>query len=172
MFYNIAWGDLMLEKTGEFFEKRLEGYDEHMLCDIEGAKEFYPFTSSYLIKDASASILDLGCGTGIELGYYFSLGGNAKITCIDLSRGMLEKLKQKFSERDISIMLGSYFDLPFPENAFNCAVSVESLHHFTKEEKIPLYKKLRKSLKDGGFFILTDYFAACDEMKRIFVPSF
>ena len=38
-------------------------------------------------------------------------------------------------------------------------MSVESLHHFTKDEKIPLYKKLCNALKVGGYFILTDYFA-------------
>ena len=40
------------------------------------------------------------------------------------------------------------------------------MHHFTKEEKIPLYAKLRKALKPGGYFILTDYFAASEEEER------
>lgn len=45
---------------------------------------------------------------------------------------------------------------------FDGAVSVESLHHFTKAEKIPLYTKLCHALKAGGYFILTDYFAQDD----------
>jgi SAM-dependent methyltransferase len=53
--------------------------------------------------------------------------------------------------------------VPFGEDCFDAAVSVESLHHFTKEEKIPLYTKLQKALKPGGSFILTDYFALSDE---------
>ena len=32
-------------------------------------------------------------------------------------------------------MVGSYFDVPLGEGVFDTAVSVESLHHFTKEEK-------------------------------------
>ena len=56
--------------------------------------------------------------------------------------------------------------MPFGERAFDAAVSVESLHHFTKEEKIPLYAKLRKALKDDGYFILTDYFASSAEEER------
>ena len=39
---------------------------------------------------------------------------------------------------------------PLGENGFDAAVSVESLHHFTKEEKIPLYAKVRAALKEGG----------------------
>ena len=63
-------------------------------------------------------------------------------------------------------MLGSYFDLPFGCEAYEAAVSVESLHHFTAAEKLPLYKKLWNALKPGGFFILTDYFALSDAEER------
>lgn len=31
----------MLEKMAEFFENRLDGYDEHMMTNIEAADEFY-----------------------------------------------------------------------------------------------------------------------------------
>ena len=43
---------------------------------------------------------------------------------------------------------------------------MESLHHFTKEEKIPIYTKLNIALKDGGYLILTDYFALTDEEEK------
>ena len=45
---------------------------------------------------------------------------------------------------------------------------MESLHHFTKKEKTPLYRKVYRSLKSGGFFILTDYFAPSDEEELLF----
>lgn len=32
----------MLEKMGEFFDARLEGYEEHQLTAIDNAQEFYP----------------------------------------------------------------------------------------------------------------------------------
>ena len=57
------------------------------------------------------------------------------------------------------MICASYFDAPFGECVYDAAVSVESLHHFTKKEKIPLYKKLCASLVADGYFILTDYFA-------------
>ena len=65
------------------------------------------------------------------------------------------------------MICGSYFDVPFGVFSFDCAVSVESLHHFTKEEKVPLYTKLRKALKDGGYFILTDYFAKSEGEEKM-----
>ena len=156
----------MLERMNEFFNKRLDGYDEHMMTNIESSDVFYPFTADCLPKTDGAKILDLGCGTGLELEYYFRLNPSARVTGIDLTESMLNALKNKFPEKNLTLICGSYFDVPFDENTFDAAVSVESLHHFTKEEKIPLYTKLCKSLKDNGYFILTDYFALTDEDEQ------
>ena len=48
---------------------------------------------------------------------------------------------------------GSYFDVPLEAHSFDAAVSVESLHHFTLEEKIPLYRNVCQGLVPGGFLI-------------------
>lgn len=157
----------MLEKMSDFFEVRLDGYDEHMLNDIEAAGEFYSYTANCLPTAASCHVLDLGCGTGLELQEYFLLNPTAGVIGIDLSQGMLSALKNKFSDKNITPVLGSYFDVPFGENAFDAAVSVESLHHFTKEEKTALYTKLYKALKNNGYFILTDYFSMSDEEEKL-----
>lgn len=156
----------MLEKMAEFFENRLNGYDEHMMTGIEAADEFYPFTASLLPTAKGSRVLDLGCGTGLELEKYFPLCPSARVTGIDLSEAMLNALKKKFTDKDITLIVGSYFDVPLGENVFDAAVSVESLHHFTKDEKIPLYKKLHTALRANGYLILTDYFAATDDEEQ------
>ena len=158
----------MLEKMSDFFEARLDGYDEHMMIAIESADEFYPFTAKQLPTAEDSRVLDLGCGTGLELAEYYKLYPSAKVTGIDLSQGMLAELKRKFADKDITTICGSYFDVPLGENVFDAAVSVESLHHFTKAEKIPLYEKLRAALKKNGYFILTDYFALSDDEERMY----
>ena len=155
----------MLEKMDAFFEARLDTYDEHMLTAIESADVFYPFTADKLPADPAAHVLDLGCGTGLELEYYFKRNPAAQITGIDLSKGMLDALKAKFPSHAIKLLHGSYFDIPLGSECFDAAVSVESLHHFTKEEKLPLYTKLHQALKADGYFILTDYFAPTDELE-------
>ena len=157
----------MLEEMSAFFEARLEGYDAHMLANIQDARTFYPFTATLLPRKDGCRVLDLGCGTGLELEYYFADNPAAKISGIDLSEKMLDTLKQKFPDKTLDLRVGSYFDLPFGEAVFDAAVSVESLHHFTKEEKIPLYTKLRKALKPGGYFVLTDYFSLSDEEESL-----
>lgn len=157
----------MLEKMSDFFEARLDGYDEHMMTAIESADEFYSFTARQLPTAPNSHVLDLGCGTGLELAEYYKLCPSANVTGIDLSQGMLAELKRKFADKDLKLIHGSYFDVPLGENVFDAAVSVESLHHFTKLEKIPLYAKLRAALKENGYFILTDYFALSDDEERM-----
>ena len=157
----------MLEKMADFFENRLDGYDEHMMTNIEAADEFYPFTAKQLPTAENCHVLDLGCGTGLELQEYYPLNPSAKVTGVDLSQGMLSALKKKFADKDITLICDSYFDVPFGVSLFDCAVSVESLHHFTKEEKVPLYTKLHRALKDGGHFVLTDYFSLSDEEEQM-----
>ena len=157
----------MLEKMSDFFEARLDGYDEHMMTAIESANEFYPFTAKQLPTVLNSRVLDLGCGTGLELAEYYKLCPSAKVTGIDLSQGILAELKRKFADKDITLIHGSYFDVSLGENAFDAAVSVESLHHFTKAEKVPLYAKLYAALKENSYFILTDYFALSDDEERM-----
>lgn len=73
---------------------------------------------------------------------------------------MLEKMGDFFDSR-----LSDY-DVPFGSEVFDVAVSVESLHHFTKEEKIPLYKRVENALKKDGYFVLTDYFSLSEEEEQ------
>lgn len=156
----------MLEKMEDFFDNRLESYDEHQLNCIDSAKEFLSFTAECLPAFPECAILDLGCGTGLELEPYFALNPSARITGIDMAPGMLRKLEEKFRDKALNLILGSYFEIPFEPEHYDAAVSVESLHHFTVGEKLPLYRKLHLSLKPGGYFILTDYFALSDEEEN------
>ena len=159
---------MILEKMDEFFNSRLEGYEGHQLNAIEGAKEFYPFTASLLPMHRCAKVLDLGCGTGLELGYYFELNPSAKVTGIDIAVDMLKVLKEKFTDKAVTVIQGSYFDVPFEKNYYDAVVSVGSLHHFTKEGKVSLYKKVFKALVNGGYYILTDYFSKTEDDEVYF----
>ena len=163
---------MQLEKMDAFFENRLNGYEAHMLKNIASAEEFYPFTAENLPHQPGAKILDLGCGTGLELRWYYKNNPTARITGIDLSAGMLQELRKNYPEKELELICGSYFDMPLGECIFDAAVSVESLHHFTQEEKIPLYQKLYDSLKAGGYFILTDYFSLSDEEEKFHRQNF
>lgn len=157
---------MKLERMDDFFAARVDGYDEHMRAYVECGSGFYAYTAALLPADRDACVLDLGCGTGLELEEYFRLNPDASVTGIDLSEAMMKALRDKFPDRKLSLVLGSYFDVPFGEKTFDAAVSVESLHHFPAEQKETLYRKLHGALKEGGFFVLTDYVAESAELEE------
>ena len=159
---------MKLERMDDFFAARLDGYDEHMKRDIEGASGFYAYTASLLPAAAGSQVLDLGCGTGLELEEYFTLNPGAFVTGIDLSEAMLNVLKAKFPKKNLTLLRASYFDVPLGNALYDAAVSVESLHHFPAEMKASLYEKLLAALKENGVFVLTDYFAESDEAEKAY----
>lgn len=157
---------IRLEKMDDFFATRVEGYDDHMRTNIEGSSQFYAYTASLLPQEPDSRVLDLGCGTGLELEEYFAMNPSAKVTGIDLSTDMLNALKAKFPGKHLTLIHASYFEEPLGTQMYDAAVSVESLHHFSSEMKLSLYEKLYTALKDSGVFVLTDYFAESEELEK------
>ena len=75
----------MLEKMSDFFAARVEGYDEHMINNVEGCREGYVKMAS-LIPQNTQKLLDLGCGTGLELDEIFKRFPDVEVVGIDLTR--------------------------------------------------------------------------------------
>lgn len=146
----------MLEQMSDFFTARVDEYDEHMIEKVEGCKEAY-IEMANIVPKTSMKLLDLGCGTGLELDEIFKLIPHVSVTGIDLTQAMLEKLKQKYGDKDIKLICGSYFDIDFGKSEYNCAISFQTMHHFSHKKKISLYEKVHKSLKENGVYIECDY---------------
>lgn len=148
------------EKMAEFFDRRADGYDEHMQGSIEAFQAFYGAIGSPITPTGKKiRILDLGSGTGLALGPIFSKAPNAEIIAVDLSKKMLKILVENYQDKQdqIDVVVGSYLDFAFPQGTFDYVVSVMTLHHLPPEKKVPLYKNIRCWLKDGGRYIEGDY---------------
>mgnify|MGYP000052810476 CR=1 FL=1 len=62
------------EEMEQYFNKRADGYDNHMKKTVTSFNDFYKKLSDPIRRNNSnIEILDLGCGTGIELQYLFFL---------------------------------------------------------------------------------------------------
>lgn len=157
-----------LEEMAGFFDARVDGYEEHMLSNVDGADCYYSETANCLPLMDGAEILDLGCGTGLELDEIYKRMPDARVTGIDLSNGMLDKLREKHGDKNLTLIQGSYFDVEFGEAKYDMAVSVESLHHFSREMKVSLYKKIFRAVRPGGVYVETDYVAPDDEYERFY----
>ncbi len=145
-----------LERMSDFFTTRVDGYDEHMLNDVEGCKEGY-IKMAELVPEDTGMILDLGCGTGLELDEIFRRFPDASVTGIDLTQAMLDKLKQKHPDKNIRLICGDYFDIDLGENIYDTVISFQTMHHFSHTEKSGLYRKIYRALKSDGVYIECDY---------------
>ena len=157
---------MKLEKMADFFALRADMYDEHMLKEVEGCKEGYKKMAA-LIPANTECVLDLGCGTGLELDEIFALHPDIKVTGIDLSDVMLVKLREKHPEKNLSLICGDYFTENLGEGIFDCAVSFQTMHHFSKEKKESLYRKINSSLKENGMYIECDYMVLTQEEEDL-----
>ena len=145
-----------IEPMAEFFKARVGGYDEHMLNNVEGCREGYRKMAE-LVPSGAKYVLDLGCGTGLELDEIFKLNLDVEVTGIDMTAEMLNLLKRKYIEKKLNLINASYFDVDLGKELYDAAISFQSLHHFTHGQKSGLYKRVHDSLKKGGVYIEGDY---------------
>lgn len=153
---------MLLEKMNDFFTNRIEEYEEQMLTRVEGCREAYGMLPT-LIPKGCKHLLDLGCGTGLELEKVFLEFPDIQVTGVDLTQSMLDQLKEKYAEKSLHLICGSYFDVEFEDQFFDCAISFQTMHHFSHEAKIGLYKKIFRFLKPGGVYIECDYMVETQE---------
>ena len=148
--------DTPLEEMSDFFTKRLDGYEEHMSI---WEQSYQIFAEVFPAK--CKKILDLGCGTGLELDKIWQKNPDIEVTGVDLCQSMLDKLLKKHSDKQLTIVCQDYFKYDFGNDKWDAVISFESLHHFLPERKKDLYLKVYNGLKHGGVFLLGDYIACC-----------
>jgi SAM-dependent methyltransferase len=144
-----------LEPMRDFFTARLDEYEDHMLSTAYN-KEGYMKLAALLPENAHA-LLDLGCGTGLELDEILKTRPHLRVTGIDLAQAMLDKLKQKHPDKDLRLINASYFDYDFGLGQYDAAISYQTMHHFPHADKTRLYSKIHAALKPGGQYIEGDY---------------
>ncbi|HCW52760.1 MAG TPA: class I SAM-dependent methyltransferase [Clostridium sp.] len=156
-----------LEQMSDFFTARVDGYDEQMINNVQGCKAGY-IKMAELLPQAADKILDLGCGTGLELDEIFKVKPDIDVTGIDLTQAMLDKLKEKHPDKNLTLINLSYFDYDFGAEKYDTAISFQTMHHFSHEEKQKLYLKIFKSLKDNGQYIESDYMVETQEEEDFY----
>ena len=154
------------------------GFKKNMLSQIRNPKGLY---GKYLIKKMNQvhvqlakwglshlniksdfSILDVGCGGGVNVHDLAKIATNGKIYGIDhseLSVKMAKKLNKRFiKEGRVEIKQASVSSLPFEKNIFDVVTGFETYYFWP--DLINDLRGIRNILKSGGILVLI-----CEEYK-------
>ncbi|MFI3325824.1 MAG: class I SAM-dependent methyltransferase [Clostridia bacterium] len=148
--------DVPLENMNSFFDVRIETYE-----DVMSKWDAHYQWMADILSDKTENLLDIGCGSGLELDKIFKRFPNLKVTGVDFSDEMLKKLQSKHYDKNLTVINSDYFICDLGNEVYDTAISFETLHHFTANKKCELFKKIYDSLKTGGEYIECDYIA-CD----------
>ncbi|MBU0469313.1 MAG: class I SAM-dependent methyltransferase [Candidatus Omnitrophica bacterium] len=106
-------------------------------------------------KNQAIDILDIGCGTGnlaflLKKKFFYS-----NITCIDPTDKMIKYAKQKLSVfPGIKYVKSMVQDFKFNEKYDAVLVSMVFQNLRNKRQKMSIYRKICKSLKQDGMFLM------------------
>ncbi len=137
------------------FNKAASKWDENPQR-LKMAKQIVERMAQEVAFDASANILDYGCGTGLVSLELAKLAGH--ITGVDASAGMLDVLNQKIAEAhiaNINTVECEYSDPVFGKlGPFDIAVSSMVLHHI--ENPSEFLSALYNVVTSGGHVLIAD----------------
>ncbi len=139
-----------------FFNEHVGDYDEHHVPFLNSKRHMVD-----VLPEGVERVLDLGAGTGLELYHLFERFPHARVTAIDVSELMLERLQERAFAGQVECRRGDFFQTPLGEG-YDAVISSSALHHFTADQKKQLYVRILHALKAGGILSICDYYSADD----------
>src|SRR2546423_12229856 len=102
--------------------------------------------------EAESRVLDIGCGSGWATRLMADHAFNGRVTGIDISDEMVRIARESStSHQNIDFEVASAEQLPFPDNEFTHAFSMESLYYYRHIPKA--LKEINRVLKPGALFV-------------------
>jgi SAM-dependent methyltransferase len=92
------------------------------------------------------SIIDMASGPIQYPEYLTFSSGFKKRYCVDLSQDALDKAKELIGTHG-KFLHGSFFDLNFEDDFFDCAISLHTIYHMDKNKQEDAVRKLIKIVK-------------------------
>ncbi|KAJ2557374.1 tRNA methyltransferase, has a role in tRNA modification [Coemansia sp. RSA 1836] len=105
----------------------------------------WPVIERYLLALPKGSVgADIGCGNGkylgVRTGDIFMMGTDRSESLVDICR-----------ERNYECLVSDGLDLPYRDNAFDFAISIAVIHHFSSEERRrAAIRELLRIVRPGG----------------------
>ena len=164
----------ILSKYPKLYEKSSSNYwDEdyiskeilkaHLSYNVDSASrnlEFIKKSVDFIVNlnknKSNVKLLDLGCGPGLYANLFLEY--DYEIVGIDFSKVSIDYAKSKVSENDkVTFIYDNYLNIDY-NNEFDVVILL--YHDFgtlTRDDRLLLLKKVYKSLKSGGMFIVDGF---------------
>ena len=111
---------------------------------------------SYIPNDFDGELLDVPVGTAVFTADKWVSITNAKITCLDYSKDMIEQAKARLEQhKHITFVHGDVGKLPMDNESFDIVLSMNGFHAFPDKNKA--FRETWRVLKNGGIFIACFY---------------
>ena len=100
----------------------------------------------------ASEILDIGCGSGWAARLMAARSGGGHVVGIDVSDEMIRVAREQSSNvANVAFRVASAENLPFPDNTFTHAFSMESLYYYADIAKA--LREIARVLQPGGWFV-------------------
>ena len=99
-------------------------------------------------------VLDVGCGTGIQLAAYQQAG--CRVSGIDTSQAMLNVAHRRLGER-ADLQLGDAARMPYPDGAFDLVLAATVLHEMGPEVRGTVLDEMKRVLRSDGRMLVIDF---------------
>lgn len=165
----------MIHQTIEQYdEDRANQYDESSALNKGNRQRQINYLEDILsfYNKPISTFLELGCGTAFFTEALFQQLPLAKGICIDGSKSMLEKAKEKLATYNTEFIHGLFEDLEWnsiQNEKIELIFSSLAIHHLTDDGKQTIFKKIYDSLSDDGLFILFESFLPRDNFEHSFI---
>jgi ubiquinone/menaquinone biosynthesis C-methylase UbiE len=100
------------------------------------------------------AVLDVGCGTGAQLGLYQRRG--CAVSGIDQSPAMLQIARKRLGG-GAGLYLGDATEMPFSSGSFDLAIFSLVLHEMNQATLASIIDETKRVLNDDGCILVTDY---------------
>ena len=104
-------------------------------------------------------VLDLACGTGTLAVMVKNAHPKTSVVGIDGDERILVLAKDKADKAEVEIEFdrGLSFELPYPDESFDCVVSSLFFHHLTRNNKLRTLREVKRILKPNGELHIADW---------------
>ena len=140
-------------------KKKLSGYTNYRWMPTRSISEAVEIKKRFAFKNC----VDVGCAKGFLVKDLMSVCPGLEVFGIDISEYAVKNCEKEAVGR---LHLGNAINLPFPDNSFDCVISLNTIHNFRKNDVIKMLKEIKRLSPKKSFVQVDSY--ENEKQKKLF----